>query len=86
MGKARTDKKLRKLVRAAAAKRAKTERTVPMTKSHWGNWTHISFRFSRGDAPIGLGFRVFLWKPESEFVFSVDILFFAFDLQFGIHV
>lgn len=86
MGKARTDKKLRQLMRRAAVTKRKTERQVPMTWSYWRDFLHCSFRFSRGEAPIGFGIRVFAWKPESEFVFSIDVMFLAFTIQFGVHV
>ena len=88
MGRAQTNKKLRRMVRQAARRMPAptTTTNVPMNWSHWGNWFHASARISNGKAPMGLGLRVFAWKPQEEFVFTVSILIGPLDLQFGVHV
>lgn len=58
-----------------------------MKRYRIGRRFHISFRFlDFTSGPLGLGFRLFFWRPEPDhWMANVDLLTPIFDLQVGIH-
>lgn len=64
-----------------------TRKTGRFSRLWIWRWIHVAFRTSSPkDGPVGLGARVFFWRPNpKEWSAVLDILTPLFDLQIGLH-